>query len=221
MTRWQAIRDGVILGCVVSLTFGALRLMYHVDEALASLPKSVQGVPQVVQDADATIKKVSEAADKLNAAAAKNSTYYDQAARELPKTARTLRATIDAARGTIDDLRLTTVPQLNQTVADFDGQMKVTAQTYNTVGIDLDAGLQSLNRRIADPRIDSLIGNLDTSSLHFSETSAHIDATTADLQAVADHYRKVLLTKRGFWTTVAKGAESLIVPGTNLAIALK
>ena len=61
------------------------------------------------------------------------------------------------------------------------------------------SAVKTVDKRLSDPLVDSLVRNLEATSEHVASTSAHVDATTGDLQKVADKATGGYLSPKPWW----------------------
>lgn len=173
--------------CIVALT---LSVSLAVWRLAGSLRQTAIDADSAVKHADGLVSKLEATADKLNTAADRDSAYYEQASKELPKTARTLRETIDTGRATIDELRLKTIPELNDAIGAIADDVDVVAKKTGTM---VDSGTQvldSANRRVVDTRVDELIDGFHVSQLHVNSMLADGELMTDDARTAVHRWTR-------------------------------
>ena len=203
-------------GCLISVACFLCLVLWDAHKALqsfASVPQSLQTAVKGIPDA---VAKVGTAADNLGGVIA------DERKAETKRDVEFYRF-IAAGKETMVrvDLALTghdgVLPAAQRAITVLSTDSHVTLQQIEDAAIaghmTLNAGtaaINSLNQRISDPQIPELIGHLNTASLHFAQTSEHVDQTSADLQQVADHYRAEIMKPVGFWKSAGKLALHMV-----------
>jgi hypothetical protein len=211
----QAIALTKALCCVV-LTFALCWFLWDASDSLN----------QISEDSHTLAQNLTQTVIKLNTAADNDAKYYDQAAKELPKTSHSARALVDSTRKAVDQLWLTTLPVLNHTIAQI-GQdshqsfMRIDQATSSAdialkaTAIDLD----SLNKRIADPQIDLILGHLDVASLHLAQAADNGNRILGHGDHIISYYDARLTSPKGFVKTLASGLLQLVSPGAEVFLA--
>jgi uncharacterized phage infection (PIP) family protein YhgE len=166
------------------------------DPALASL--------------NAAAQQAAEAIAKFNSLANVESAKIQATTEELRKTERATRAGIDSLRQVFIDLHQRLLPQVEQTIAHADAsQAQITAGALAILE-ELKPSLENLQnasaaaaRDLADPAIPEALHHVDETSAHVAASTANLEGATADVKAVADKFREVYTKPgRNTWETV-------------------
>lgn len=189
--------------------------------------KAIADADIAIQHIDQTVGKVGTAADNIGGVIA------DERKAETKRDIEFYR-TIAAGKETM--------VRVDKALTGHDGVLikaseaiSLIGDSVNTLALNggktLEAGARAadtLNSRMADPRIDTILSELSVSSLHFdsvtanlADATAHGDAILANGDKLSTYYTTRLTTPQGFVKTLGLGLWHLVIPATNIAIAIK
>jgi hypothetical protein len=208
--------NGIKAGCLVIITAAACLFLWRVDSNFGIIASGIQS----------SVSKLDTTIDKINAAADKDTAYYQQAAQQLPKTEREIRDLLvhtdknlnDPASGTIPNVNKAVVlfaTDLNETLLGID---KVSASANSTLDATVHV-IDTLNYRIADPKIEDTLNHIDLAALHIDQATDNANGALSNINAITAFYNKRLTSPRSFVSTLGRGLFSLIVPGADVYTA--
>jgi hypothetical protein len=157
----------------------------------------------VLGNLNATSQGMAAALVKVNALADVESGKIAASTEELRKTERATRAGIDSLRQVFIDIHQNVVPQVTATIAHLDTNQAALMNQLTPTLENASKTSAALARDLADPAIPETLHHVDEISAHTAAGTANLEATTADLKAVADKFREVYTKPgRNTWETI-------------------
>ena len=180
------------------LSYDTHRIARQADTTLRDLDDElkVQGSNLAIdeQHLEQVLSGVDVAVGQFNAAAAEQRAYWQKTSADSDKTVKALRLTIDRFGLFVSH----SDASLNSFVLpDLDLQMRLASEQAQLSLASFGHAGDVLAFQLDDPAISDLAKNLDQSAATLTETSAHLEKTTADIeQAVHRLTRPPSLAKR-------------------------
>lgn len=157
---------------------------------LASVDKAVVKVGDILVTSQLQEKDVAKAAQSDMKAVDGLAVHIERTSDSLTLTSQSASKALDTASTTIAGLQ----------------PLETSLTATATASTDT---INSLNARISDPRIDAIIGHVDS-------TSAHVDLTLGDLQKVADKTTGDILAPKPWWQKIGPYANDAVRAGCLL-----
>jgi hypothetical protein len=206
---------------LLALTGGILVGVYDVHQDLSDLHGFIDEARASLRAVNETLSKVSTAAGTLDAAADAQKNNLKTLSDDAAKTGTDTRRLVDHLDRVLTRINTQTLGQLEAQIAgngnELQASIKTLGLTIGKVGDSAD-GLaettKALTGRIADPRIDEIIG-------HFNTVSGSLDKISVDAAAMSGDMRidihrmsqppsKLHTALNVAWTTAKFG--SLFIP---------
>ena len=191
----------------------------------------------LVPKAQAVVQQASTTLDNSNQALKVEQDHWDAELQETRKaTARAvdfighvdvmLNGThFDGSGGILGELHANILPHLDSVVGDTDVAIRSGTRALDRASDDTTLALQgvppvlqALTARVNDPHWDELLKNADLSMQSIRDTTAHVDASAADLQKVADEWAAPV---KGLWNHVKMFLFEAAGPLAEVATAIK
>jgi hypothetical protein len=213
------LRDGIIGLSVLSVAFSIIWVIGTANRALQALPPLAQSLGKGVSDASGAIQQaalgIKTQTDNLGGVI---SAERDASKQQLQESKKIMAATKEVLVRT--DCQLNggpgcagVLPSATQLLYQSQEQLQATSLQANAMFQAASQSLDSLNRRISDPRIDSILGHIDMLSLHLDDAAGNFASTTAHIDHTVAYYDRQLTKPVGFFKTVAKiGLHMVTVP---------
>ena len=203
---------GLSVASVALFTCLALWKVGKAADSLAALPSGLSSLPQAIVDADTAIKKVSRATDQLSgviSAERKAQTH------QLQESAKVIAAVKEVLVRTDCQLNggpgcVGTLPSATKLLSTSQQKLQIATEQSAKIFSAASLFLDSANRRISDPRIDSLMDGFQVSQLHLNGILANTESMTAHGDHVAAVWDKKLTTPASLAKTITLDTLHLI-----------
>lgn len=154
---------------------------------------------QAADNANTALIAIEDAAVNLDGASQQWQTTQQQVAKDstnvLIETRMTLArfrsfaASTDVVLNSLLSQSTTAIDQQNQSLLETQAKLRESLTAMNQATMQLQGTLASADRVISSPELQKSLASLAESSQHTSEATAHLAATTKDVQQVADAFR--------------------------------
>jgi hypothetical protein len=227
------------IGCPVILTVAICLFLWRADRAyhqflggvtLAPIAKNINDsigtIPKVTDAFSTAVNNASAAASNLSAVIADEHKSQTVQNKELTKIMGEARVAI-----TRTDCNFNGGPGyeggppcvgLLPTVQETFNQLKLSLEEVDKLteaGTSLansgTAAVNSLNLRISDPKIDSILAHTDMFMLHAQNSADNVDIFTQHGDHIISYFDERLTSPRGFIKTLGAGLLGLVVPVAN------
>ena len=226
----KTVSEATRIALYLTLIWAVIYLSLHAGKTLSTTTTSVQ---TVVTHADKVL-------DTVNHAAKTQDDYWtNQAGPQLVKTGRAIRETVDRIRRAADYTSVSLNDPKTGLLPTATSTLSVTTRSVDAMTNHVNASIDTLTKTAtgtlnaatgtilefhdlaSDPRIKDSIAHFDETALHLDLMSESGASILKHGDSVAAYYDHRLTSPTGFVKTIGTGLWHLVIPATNIAIAVK